>query len=496
MINLYLIGHDYEYELKNVIRVFDLNTEIEIYYEYPNIFKQNDINIISTLIKENSIFVSKVKLFDGNKLTLQNKKNSSDIEIEKADLKKTTKTITKLALYQILSKYYNTKADYGILTGVRPVKIITESRINGKNDNQIKNILKETYRVDNKKIELMFKVADIEKKYIHENMNRKSYSLYIGIPFCPTKCSYCSFTSFTKYNDEILDLYVNNLISDICQTVEIAIKNNLKLNTIYFGGGTPTVLNVKHFIKVFNVIKRYYNLNEIKEITVEAGRPDTINREKLRCIKENNVNRISINPQTMNKKTLNLIGRNHTPEEIINKFNMAKEEKFEIVNMDVIVGLPEEDKEQIQYTIKSIMQLRPENLTVHTLAFKKGSSLFKKYNMDRDSEKVKRMHEIILEYCTKFNYHPYYMYRQKNIKGNLENIGYSIKNKECIYNIMIIEEKETILGCGVGATSKIIDKKNNRIIRIPGFKNLADYEIRNTKIIGKKLNILNSVDKH
>lgn len=494
MINLYFKGHNFEYELKNIIRIFDLNTKIEIHYEYPRSFKNSDINIISTLTTQNNIEISKTQLFEAEKLVLESSVDSSNIELEKLDVKKIKKTITKLSLYNILTKYYNNEADYGILTGVRPVKIITESRINGISDKQIERILKETYKVNNKRINLMFKVADVEKKYIEENKKDKSYSLYIGIPFCPTKCSYCSFTSFTKYDEEILDSYVNILIDEISQTIEIALKNSLKLNTIYFGGGTPTVLNIKHFNKLFNTIKKYYNLNEIREITVEAGRPDTINREKIKCIKENNVNRISINPQTMNKKTLSLIGRNHTPEEIIDKFKIAREEQIGIINMDVIVGLPEEKEKEIDYTMKSIMELKPENLTVHTLAYKKGSDLYKKYNMDKDNEKVKKMHEIIKEHCMNLGYHPYYMYRQKNIKGNLENIGYSLKNKECIYNIMIIEEKETILACGAGATSKILNK-DNKIIRVPGFKNLRDYKNRNIETIEKKIKMLNSVDK-
>lgn len=488
--NIYLIGHTYEFEINNIFRIFDINISNTFIYKKPTNLSKDNINIISELLEKDSSYLSSIELYDGEELLFNSKIDSKDIQLEKVDRKKFRKLTIKLSLYEVLSRYYNKVSEYGILTGVRPVKLVFECKRFGLNDEEIKKILKNTYKVSLKKINLIFDTVKNEKKYILKNMNEKNYNLYVGIPFCPTRCVYCSFISYSNYDEKILNKYVDKLTYEIEETIKIAISKGLQLNCLYFGGGTPTVLNIKQMDKMFRVIKKYYLLDSIREITVEAGRPDTISKEKLSYLKQNFINRISINPQTMNDRTLKLIGRKHSVKNIIEKYNLARETNIEKINMDVILGLPKEKEKEIIITMEEIMKLHPDNITIHTLSYKKGAEIYKnKQNQKENDNLISNMYNIALNYCKTNNYEPYYMYRQKNILGNLENTGYTLKGKECIYNIVTIEEKETVLACGVGAVSKIVDYRNDTITRIPNYKNIKDYINKTDRLIEKKKNI-------
>jgi oxygen-independent coproporphyrinogen-3 oxidase len=482
MLRFYFTGHDYEYEARNALRVFDLNIDYEIIYSS---FEGRGLSIVSCLDDE-EIFGAKVQLYKDNELLYESYFNADDIILEKYGVKKLKKTLVMKTIHNVLKAYYKIEPDYGILTGVRVIKILITAKRQHRSNEEINKILRNTYEVKEEKIKLLWDILKIEENYIDENINNKNYSLYIGIPFCPSKCSYCSFTSYINCSNKKIHSYLDKLIYEIEKTIEIAKKRKLNLHTIYIGGGTPSILNEEQINKIFKVIKKYYELSKVKEITFEAGRPDTLNKEKLACLKNNFVNRISINPQTMNDHTLLSVGRNHLSREVVETYLIAREIGFKTINMDIILGLPGEDESDVRNTIEIISGLNPENITVHSLAYKKLSELTRQSSkLYKDYELINKMHDVIKEVCQGNGYKPYYMYRQKNIKGNSENIGYTKKDRECIYNMVMIEELETILGCGVGASSKIIIGENKHET-IRNFKSLEEYDKRIDEIMNKK----------
>ncbi len=484
MIKFYISGHNYEYEARNALRVFDLNIDYEI----------RDISSLDftglCIVSYLKVSGARALLYKDDKLLYESAFDNQDIILEQYSLKKLQKTLVMKTIHNVLKSYYKVYPDYGLLTGVRVVKILITAKKNKKSDEEINYILRNTYEVKAEKIKLLWDILKIEEHYIDENINKKNYNLYIGIPFCPSKCTYCSFTSYVNCTDKKVNSYIDTLICDIENTIELADKKGLNLHTIYFGGGTPSVLQDEQINRIFNSIKKYHDLSKIKEITFEAGRPDTIDEEKLICLKNNFVNRISINPQTMNDETLSLIGRNHKSHEIIGKYLMAKKIGFKTINMDIILGLPGENETDVKNTIEIIADLNPENITVHSLAYKKHSELTRESNeLLKDYDLIKKMHDLVKTVCKNKGYKPYYMYRQKNIKGNSENIGYSKEGNESVYNMVIIEELETILGCGLGASSKIITGENKHET-IRNFKSLEEYSRRIDETINKKKKLL------
>ena len=489
MLTFYFSGHNFEYEARNALRVFDSN----INYKIENIeqLKYNkDLGLVCVLEEKEGVLTSTSLLYLNNDLLYQGKFRSDEIILENDNDKKLKKTLMVKAMHQVLKSYYKVTPDYGILTGVRVVKILLTAKNYGNSDEKIKQIMKETYEVTDEKIKLLWDILKIEEKYIDEEINKKNYNLYIGIPFCPTKCSYCSFISFVSFNDDKINTYLDTLVFEIEKTIEFALKKHLNLNTVYIGGGTPSVLNERQINRIFNSIKKYYDLSKIKEITFEAGRPDTLSEEKLSCLKNNYVSRISINPQTMNEKTLEAMGRKHSVEDIDEKYKIARKIGFESINMDIILGLPGETEGDVKHTIEKVVELKPDNITVHCLAYKKNSELTRESSeLLKDYDLIRKMHDAVKEKCHESGFKPYYMYRQKNIKGNSENVGYTLSSKESIYNMIIIEEIETILACGIGASSKILTE-NNRHVPIRNFKSLEEYTSRINEIIEKKKKML------
>lgn len=487
----YFSGHNYEYESRNALRVFDLNIDCEIKdIKDSDELNENGFKIISILEEKNGVVTGKAYLYSGDSLIFKSECSSNDILLECENEKKLKKTVVVKSIHNILKNYYNVVPDYGILTGVRVVKIMITAKKNGRTDDEITGILRDTYEVTAEKIKLLWDIMSIEKKYINEEQNEQNYNLYIGIPFCPSKCTYCSFTSFINCKKDKIDDYIKTLVYETEETIKMAINKGMNLNTVYIGGGTPSILNENQINTIFNSIKKYYDLSEIKEITFEAGRPDTLTEEKLSCLKENNVNRISINPQTMSEKTLLNVGRNHTVSDIKSKYELARKAGFDCINMDIILGLPGEDETDVQHTISEIVKLRPENITVHALAYKKKSELTRESSqLDKDYGLIRKMNDVIYKECGNAGYKPYYMYRQKNIKGNSENVGFTITGRECIYNMVIIEEMETILACGLGASSKI-KIGLGRHVPVHNFKSLEEYKVRIKEILDKKNELL------
>lgn len=488
-VNFYLSDEEFEFDMRNIFRIFNLNSKIKFNYKAD----RNDDDFLSISIFDENIKkddgTASIEIFQQGRLVASDSGKLSDVFLEKEDLKKRRKTLLKKLLYKCLSEYYNYESSYGILSGIRPGKIVTKAYENGFSANSVRNIMENTYGISHEKYLLLERVYEIQKKYIGQ-INDGKYNLYIGIPFCPTKCIYCNFVSFAKYEDETVEEYVKVLKKDIEETMLMAEIRNLELHTIYFGGGTPSVLNNNQIKEIFDVIKAHVNLDIIEEINFEAGRADTIDRELLKCLKEVGVNRICINPQTMNQKTLDLVKRNHTVKDVIDAYNAAREIGFDSINMDLIIGLPGENIDDVERTLKEVIELEPENLTVHTLSFKNGSKLFDMLKeFPQNTNSLLDSSNMTKKYCELNGYIPYYMYRQKKTRDNLENIGYCKPGKESIYNIVIIEEIETILACGAGAASKIF-KEDGRHTRYSNYKNLRDYMEKVDKNIREKREIL------
>lgn len=489
-ITFYFSGHCFEYEVRNDLRIFDLNIKYDI-KELEESKNNVGLGLVSILEEKENEIISKAVLYKNNKILFTAQYSNNEISLECENHKKLKKTLVVKAIHNVFKNYYNINPEYGILTGVRVVKILITALEQGKTKSETNEILRNTYEVEKEKIQLLWDILSVEEKYINREKNKKNYNLYVGIPFCPSKCSYCSFVSFINCKDDKINEYIETLTIEINETIKMALEKKLELNTVYIGGGTPSVLNEKQIDAIFESINKYYDLSKIKEVTFEAGRPDTLTKEKLICLKKNGVNRISINPQTMNDETLHSIGRNHTTADIINKYEMARKIGFNSINMDVIIGLPGENEEDVKNTIEKLVKLRPENITVHALAYKRKSELTREScELKKDYILIEKMHEVIKNKCIETGYMPYYMYRQKNIKGNSENIGFTLPNKESIYNMVIIEELETILACGLGASSKI---KNDigRHMPLLNFKSLEEYKARINEIIEKKKKLLN-----
>lgn len=400
------------------------------------------------------------------------------------------KRIIRLGVYKLLEEILNTKGSpWGILTGIRPTKIVHRLWDKGLQAGEIEHILKDNYYLDFEKIKKIMRTTLNQRPYILSSEEaKKRVSIYICIPFCPSKCFYCSFPSFTiKQWGNIISQYLENLHTEIKEVGKALKLKKIIAQTVYIGGGTPTVLNHNQLDKLLYVVNKHLISNQTVELTVEAGRPDTIDIQKLKVLKINNVNRISINPQTMVDRTLKKIGRKHIAQDIIEKVNLAKQIDFPVINMDLIIGLPGEKEEDLLYTLNHIKQLNPNNLTLHTLALKRASKFTKDILQNVNHVNIQRMALLAEEWCEKQKYQPYYLYRQKQMVENLENTGYCKDDFPCLYNIQMIEERQNIWGLGVGASSKIINFTDWTLTNKNNPKDLLLYQNRLKELINFKV---------
>ena len=414
------------------------------------------------------------------------------------------KNALKNALYEMLSSYCGMELPWGTLTGIRPTKIPMKLLEEGKGREEIHAYMKDTYQASDEKIDLSIEIAERELKMLQKLDYKDGYSLYIGIPFCPTTCLYCSFTSYPlSMWASRMDEYLDALEKEIdFVAVKFAKKH---LNTIYIGGGTPTTLEPYQLDRLIRKIKCSFDLSHCLEFTVEAGRPDSITREKLEVLKKHHISRISINPQTMKQDTLKLIGRHHTVEQTIQSFEMARELGFDDINMDLIMGLPGETIEDVRETLEKVKQLHPDNLTVHSLALKRAARLnmfkedYDKYEMVNTKEHM----ELTEQYAKEMGLSPYYLYRQKSMAGNLENVGYASPGKAGIYNILIMEEKQTIMALGAGATTKFVfptpggeEEGKVTMVRVENVKDVCNYLERIDEMIERKVRKMEEISWH
>lgn len=401
--------------------------------------------------------------------------------------KKAARNSIKAASYYLLSRYCGKTLPWGSMTGVRPTKFATARLEQGWQKAEIIREYETVYLAARQKGEICYRVAKREQELLEPFHFTEEYCLYVGIPFCLSRCLYCSFTAYPvhQYQDRIQD-YLDALFQEL-EYVARAYKTK-RLVAVYIGGGTPTSLSAEQLATVIDRIYQQFDTGFIREFTVEAGRPDSLNLEKFMMLRERPVTRISINPQTMNDETLRLIGRAHTAQMTIDAYHMARDCGMDNINMDMIVGLPRENIQHIRHTLEVIRDLAPDSLTVHSLAIKRAAELNIRMEQYQDSITGSTNEMLMLadQYATELGMMPYYLYRQKNIPGNLENVGYAVPGKECLYNVLIMEEKMDIIAVGAGTATKLTFPDENRIERVENVKNVDEYIRRVDEMILRK----------
>ncbi len=481
MIGVILKGHDYKYEVAELIKLFTAQFEFIEEKSFGRILE-------NVLYVYNDTLIAKTKYYENYELKYEAADHVNIKGLDEQSLKKITKETIKRTIFKVLQNRLNTYVPWGILTGIRPVKIVHTLLDKGIDEESIRQILKEKYYIMDEKIDLALNIANRERVFMYP-IDKNKVSLYVSIPFCPTRCYYCSFPANPlKTFGHLKAEYVNKLIEEIKGLAKIIKDTNKEIETLYIGGGTPTTLDEEEMDTLITALFREMDLSNIKEFTVEAGRPDSITKGKLEVLKKHNVSRISINPQTMNDETLEKIGRAHNVSEIVECFNMARDLGFDNINMDIILGLVDEDLEMVRKTLEAIKELSPESLTVHTLAIKRASKLkedIDNYELTQYEEMIK-MIDLSMKYAKDMNLNPYYMYRQKHMLGNLENIGYAKEGYECIYNIQIMEEKQSNYAVGAGSISKFVYVDEDRIERVDNVKNVEQYIDRVDEMIERK----------
>lgn len=477
---LRIFGHDFHYECENLCRVYYPNEKINIVYDESGEDARMVVTRCSPIDGGNLIEVEAD--IDGVSKSAQAEVTASAEELrDKSELK------TAQLIFALLSEITGYTPPWGVLTGVRPSKLMLRL-IDQMGAEGAKSYFTEDLLASEEKTALAYTVAAAEEKIV--GMSRdNSFSLYVSIPFCPTRCSYCSFVSHSIANSnarKLLPEYLEKLAEEIKITGEIAKELGLRLESIYFGGGTPGVLEAPQMDRLLGAIENCFDLSTLREYTVEVGRPDTVTPEKLRILRLHNVGRISINPQTFNQKTLELIGRNHTVEQAIKSYQLAKAYGFDCINMDLIAGLPDESVEDFKASVDTAISLNPENITVHTLALKRSSELNASGAGVSGGNNAKKMLEYASERLYGSGYAPYYMYRQSKCVGNLENVGWHKNGTECLYNVFMMEECHTVLAVGAGGVTKLCEPGTNNVERIFNYKYPYEYISGFDKITERK----------
>lgn len=477
MIGISFNKKEFEYDAYTLIKAFYPKEEIEMYYTEEEQETRSYDRLISIEYGREVV----IRLSFGQEVLQE-----SALYDETED-RKIRKNKLKQVLYQLLVQQTGRTLPWGNLTGIRPTKIAMGLIESGMSNVQAADYMRRTYFTSNEKTALAITIANREREILKEIDYEKGYSLYVGIPFCPSICLYCSFSSspIERWRDKV-DSYLDALTKELDFIAE-AMKDRV-LDTIYIGGGTPTTLEPCQLRRLLSHIQVRFPVHQVKEYTIEAGRPDSITREKLEAIREFPVTRISVNPQTMNQVTLDLIGRKHTVEDTRHAFALARECGFDNINMDLIVGLPGETKEDVQHTLMEVEKLNPDSLTVHSLAVKRAArlNLFKDQYEEMGFENNQEIMDLAMKYAYKCQMGPYYLYRQKNMCGNLENTGYAKVDKAGIYNILIMEEKQSILAAGAGASTKFVFQNGQRIERAENVKDVTNYITRIDEMIERK----------
>lgn len=467
-----------KYEIEAVMKLFIPVETFDFLYE--EIFSDGDNAVISAENSGDKICLSCDVFYSGKRCVKSREiALGDDPELPLCQL-----------LYKCMNEITGIVPEWGCITGIRPVKKVNALLDKGLSKSEIFADIKEKYYTSDNKLELAYLTAVTQRDAL-KTLKNNSYSLYIAIPFCPSRCSYCSFVSHsieTPNAKKLIPQYVDKLCEELEITAKIAHETGLFLDTIYIGGGTPTSLSAEQLEKIMKTVKKFFDISKIREYTVEAGRCDTITPEKLAVIKENGGDRISINPQTMNADVLKAIGRRHSPEAVVKAFEQARSAGFDNINMDTIAGLPTDTPDSFKSTMEQLIFLDPEEITVHTLTLKRAANLFRDDQLVCD-ENIAEMVDFSAKRLTAAGYLPYYLYRQKNTLKNLENVGYAKAGKEGLYNIYIMEEAQTIIACGASASTKLFNPKTGKIERIFNYKYPYEYISRFDTMCGKKADI-------
>lgn len=475
------IGNRFDYEMEKLIRLYLPFEKIEVYHQ-----EVNDSRLAIVSFSENA---DNLLLYTN--LSLDGKTAERKRKIPKVN--PVSEKEVELMLAGMLADCFFDITGYapqwGILTGVRPARLL-RNKIKKSGEANAIEYLKNVLRVSDSKLELCLAAAAEDK--IISLSSPKSFSLYLSVPFCPSRCSYCSFVSHSVDKaGELIPLYVEKLCEELRYTADIARALNLRLETVYMGGGTPTTLNEKQLYRVLDTVNECFDLSGIREFTVEAGRPDTVTPDKLNIIKQSSADRISINPQTLEDSVLNAIGRRHTAVDFYNALELAEKVGFKAVNTDLIAGLPTDTVEGFKNTIDKIINLSPESVTVHSLSMKRASDITVRGEFPEidAGKKASVMVDYARSRLTSNGILPYYMYRQSKTVGNLENVGYAKKGFEGLYNVYIMDETHTVLACGASAVTKLREPNGNNIKRIFNFKYPYEYISRFDEQLKRKAEI-------
>ena len=467
------------------IKLNDMKYRYDVYQMFNIYFPLDEIKFLDDGDYIVNILDNKVEFINGDYY------NETIIS---ENIKEDIKRLVFSSLKDITEEEY----PWGILVGIRPSKIALKYLEEGKTEEEIIEIFKKKHLASEEKAKLCIEIAKTEVSFV--NNDSKNIAIYIGMAFCPTRCFYCSFAANPIMgNKKLVNPYLEALIYEIREMKKYVDERNLNIETVYFGGGTPTAVNNEEFELIMQeAYNAFVKGKGIKEFTVECGRPDSITKEKLETMKKFNVTRISINPQTMNDETLKMIGRGHNSKDVIEKFNLARSMGFNDINMDMIIGLPGEGIKEVLHTKEEILKLHPDSLTVHGLSLKRASILYENFILKKGIQ-VKKQAELADMYeesrilAKKLGLHPYYMYRQKNMVGNMENLGYSRKGAECIYNIQMIEDKQTIIALGADAVSKVVFLEEGRIERFANIKDVREYCNRIEEMVEGKKKLLDTL---
>lgn len=477
---LRIFGHDFHYECENLCRVYYPNEKIEIKYDGSG---DDPLTVETRLFPEDGgARVEVITSINGSVRSAGDEVKAPEDELrDKCELR-----IAQL-MFELLSAETGYTPPWGVLTGVRPSKLMLRLTAQlgeqGAMDYFTKGLL-----VSPEKARLAATVAKAEEQIVASS-RPNSFSLYVSIPFCPTRCSYCSFVSHSITNSnarKLLPEYLEKLSDELGELGGIARELGLRLESVYFGGGTPGVLEAPQLDRLLCSVESSFDLSTLREYTVEIGRPDTVTPEKLRALRIHNVGRISINPQTFNQKTLELIGRNHTVEQAVKAYQLAKSYDFDCINMDLIAGLPGESYEDFTASVDTAVALSPENITVHTLALKRSSELNAFGAGVSDGNEAKKMLEYARKQLDCSGYSPYYMYRQSKCVGNLENVGWCRSGTEGLYNVFMMEECHTVLAAGAGGVTKLCEPGGTKVERIFNYKYPYEYISGFDKITERK----------
>lgn len=485
-----MTGEDYEQDIRPLVKAFF--PEEELYIAGGEETEAKAESVLSLELLPERFALS----FSYDEKTLVREEDFSDLlpgvyKNEGIPDRRMYRNYLHRSLYGMLKEATGRELPWGTLTGIRPTKQALERLFAGESKESIANYFKTEYLCSGEKTDLCIQVAKKEQKLLYGMEDKDSYSVYIGIPFCPSICLYCSFSSYSlKQYESYVEPYLEALFKEIEYAGTCFPEK--KLVSIYIGGGTPTTLSAEQLRRLLRKVKETFDFTYLREWTVEAGRPDSITREKLVVLKEEGVSRISINPQSMQQKTLDVIGRRHTTEQIKEAFALARECGHDNINMDLIIGLTGENASDVRATLEEIRMLSPDSLTVHTLAIKRAARLNAEMDRYREmrSKETTEMMRVCQEYAKAEGYEPYYLYRQKNMSDNLENIGYARPGKEGLYNVLIMEEHHTILALGSGGSTKFNFAGTNRLERVENVKSVKDYVERIDEMIKRKQDFL------